>query len=261
MGAKETGQAFLAEVLAHVPEDRRAAVQEALTGSEQALTTLGAGVLRQSDYSRQMDTVAQAKRDADATMAQANVFKGELDGWFEEHKAELEEYARMKGNPNPPADKPAITGGGGITAEQLAEEFAKREAGYAGAMVNIQGLTLKHFQTFSEVLDVPTLMKDPQIRELGLDGVYQKVHGPRLAEKAKAAEDARIEAEVTKRTNERLAQNPRFPYPTSPREPSPLDRLENPPKPGETPTPIGDVVDRAVAEYNQLQADRLSGAA
>lgn len=257
MTAKEAGQAFLAEVLAQVPEDRRAAVQEAMT--EGALTALGAGALRQSDYSRQSDEVRTQLTEAQTTLAQANAFKGELDTWYETHKAQLEEYQVLKGT-KPESEKPAITGTA-FTREQYEADIREREAAVAGAIATVPVLALKHFQTFNEVLDVPALLKDAQIRELGLPGVYQKVYGPKLAEKAKAAEDARIEAEVVKRTNERLAANPRFPYPTSPREPSPLDRLETPLKPGETPSPVGDVVDAAVAAYNQLQADRLSGAA
>lgn len=256
MTPKEAGQAFLAEVLAQVPEDRRSAVQEALTASEQALATLGAGVLRQSDYSRRMDEATAAQRQADATRAQADAFRAELDQWYTTNKPKLDEYDRLRagggGNPTPPTD-PTPPAGTYLTREQFEDDLRQREAAVAGAIVNVPVLALKHFQTFNEVLDVHGLMKDPDIRTVGLDGVYQKVYGPKLAEKAKAAEDARIEAEVQRRYQERLAANPRMPYPTTPREPSPLDRLEQV-KPGEPPAPVGDVVDLAVQQYNEALA-------
>lgn len=256
MGAKESGLAFLDEVLAHIPEDGRAGVRERFLASDQALTTLGAGALRQSDYSRQSDEARTVKTAADEALAQANAFKAELDQWFVTHKAELDEYQRIKGQPPADPDKDKGIVGNVFTREQYEEDIKAREAAVAGALVHVPVLALKHFQTFGEVLDLHALMKDPDVRTVGLDGVYQKVHGPRLAEKAKAAEDARIEAEVNKRLTEKMATSiQRFPYPTSQREPSPLDRLESLGK-GEAPPPQGDVVDAAVAAYNELVASR-----
>lgn len=271
MNAQEAGRAFLAEVLALIPEDQQAAARAALEASTQALETLGAGYLRQSEFSRQMDQLRGEQQRLEQ-------WRGELDSWWNDHKTKLEEYERIKaggGNPNPnpnpnpgnpnPSPSPSP---GTFSREDFLRELEAREAAAVGAIVTTNMLSAKHFKEFGEVLDVGALLRDPRIKDLGLQGVYEATFKERYEQRAKEAEDKRINELVQARLLEERKKAP-LPYPVSGREPHFLDALEtkqgvppaDPAKPGETPTPAMSVVDAAVAEFHRLQAERMGGAA
>lgn len=250
MNAKEAGEKFLAELLAQVPADQQAQVREALAPT---VETLGAGALRQSDYSRAMDEVRQ-------TQAQTEAWKQELDGWYAQNQA------RLTAQPTPTTTAAPITTASPIqspanvlTREDLTRELAGREQAAIAAIVHTNELSGRHYATFKEPLNIQALMADPDISKLGLPGVYDKHYKAKYDELAKKAEETRIEAEVQKRLT---AQRPsHMPYPTGPREPSALDRLEqsllNPPDPSKpVQAPVGSqhVVDAAVAEYEAALA-------
>lgn len=252
MSARETGQTFLEQLLAHVPEDKRDAAREALGGSEALLTELGAATIRQSDYSRNMNDVA--------------AYKQQLDAWFAENQAALTEAARLKAEhvaaptPAAPIQSPAA----GLTREDLAKELEAVQRAGVAAIVHTTELASRHMKTFNEVLNIQALMADPDINKLGLLGVYDKHYKPKLDELASQAEQARIEAEVQKRLADERKRFTQMPYPVNGREPSPLDALEaavaNPPdptKPVQAPVASHAVVDEAVAQYNAAMARAL----
>lgn len=243
MSARDKGKAFLTELLAHVPEADRADLQAKLEANEQAMSTLGAATLRQSDYSRSRDEI--------------DAYHQQLDDWYAENAPKLSEYEKLKAGlaaPTPPAT-PATPPG--LSKAEIEEMFAARERAAIAAIVHTNELSSKHFKTFGEPLDIQALMKDPQIGEIGLPGVYQKVYQPKYDEIAKKAEDLRINAEVDKRLAERARANPQMPYPVSGHEPSVLDGIEaqlraplDPSKPLTAPVTHADVVDQAVAQYH-----------
>lgn len=252
MSAKDAGLTFMEQLLAHVPEDKQAAAREALMASEAALTELGAATLRQSEFSRGMDA--------------NNQYKAQLDGWFAENQADLAEAKRLKAagitaqptpTPTPTFDPATFQ-----TALDKAIEQVTREG--TAAIVHVNELSLKHFKTFSEPLDIQTLMRDPEITKLGLTGVYQKTYQPKYDALAKTAEDARINTEVEKRlVEERKRFASPMPYPTSSHEPSVLDALEqaflqpvDPSKPVTAPAIVPDVVAQAAQEYMAAVASR-----
>lgn len=82
---KELGKSFLERVLAKLPEDKRAGVQDVLLG-EEILEMAGESVLLKEDYS----TLAQG---AAAEAATWKAEKGRLDKWWGEKG---EEYHRLK---------------------------------------------------------------------------------------------------------------------------------------------------------------------
>lgn len=269
MNAKEAGQKFLDELLAHVPADKQATVREALTATDAGIEALGAATLRQSDYSRQMDQIRAQKADNDA-------YHQTLQQWWDANSGAVTEYERLRAQlgsqPTPaaptPATQPAIQSptapaqGDYLRKEDFQREMALREQAVVQALVDTPTLIARHMHTFNEVLDARALMADPEIGKLGLQGVYDKVYGPKLAEKAKVAEDARIQQLVDARLSEERKRSP-HPYPVNGRETSLLDSLRpaaaapNGTTPvGGTPTPVMDVVDDAVAAYHELQAQR-----
>lgn len=250
MSAKDTGATFLEQLLAQVPEDRQAAVREALA-SDSVLTELGAAVLRQSDYSRNQDEIQR--------------YKAQLDAWFAENKALLDRALQTPATPATPSasSAPAIQSPAtGLTREDLLAELQQREQAAIAAIVTTNQLSTKHYATFQEVLDIAGLMRDPQINDLGLMGVYDKHYKPKYDELAQQAETARIEAEVKKRLDEERRKHPHMPYPVNSHEPSPLDAitraLAEPHDPSK-PVPLntgGDVLDLAVADYTAALSRR-----
>ena len=66
--AKDAAQKYLEELLAKVPEEKRAAAKEAL-GVDSVLEDLGEHVLRQDEFSRLAAEAAEAKAKADEKYA------------------------------------------------------------------------------------------------------------------------------------------------------------------------------------------------
>src|SRR5688572_21456913 len=119
MNAKEAGEKFLNELLAHVPADKQAAAREALATSDAALTALGDGVLRQSEFSRAMD-------DARTAEERAKAWHTELDGWYAAEQARLAAAAANptpSPNPNPTPGSPIQSPANVLTREDLAKEL------------------------------------------------------------------------------------------------------------------------------------------
>src|SRR5262245_53603897 len=104
MSAFESGQAFIAGVLAKLPEEQRAqakAIFDAAEGKE-AVTLIGDGVLARADYSRSMDTL----REKEGAL---NEYYTRLNGWYTDNEAALKAARGNDGgtpnpNPNPPAN-------------------------------------------------------------------------------------------------------------------------------------------------------------
>src|SRR5688572_17814965 len=210
MTPEEAGQQFLEQVLAHVPDDQRDAARAALLASKEALQEVGNGVLRQSDYSRNMNAVSE--------------YKSQLDTWFEENKALITRAATTPASPavTPPAEPNANF----LTRDDMVKELQTREQAAIAAIVTTNELGARHYAAFQEPLDIRGLMADPDISKLGLQGVYDKVHGSRHAERAKQAEQARIDKLVNEKLAEERKRFTAHPYPVTGRESSALDAIE-----------------------------------
>lgn len=259
MGAKENGKAFLDEVLAHVPAEQQASVRAALE-SDQVLTTIGAGVLRQSDYSRQQDALRAEKE-------QVSTWRGSLETWQQQEQARLEQEraALASAAPAPTITSPAIDTTKFLTADDFKAALAQKETEFVNALAFVPTLGMQHFAKFGTPLDTPALLKHPEIGTLGIQGVYEKVYAEQLAAKAKEAADREFDQKYQARLAEERKAHPALPYPSAhafAREPSALDALEAAQSApartatGEAITPAMSVVDRAVQEYQELTAAR-----
>lgn len=224
------GKQFLTDLLARIPEEQRAALQP-LVDVEEIAAFAGDGVLRQQDYSRTMNALS-AKHQ-------------ELTDWYEANKAALD--AAAKGRTGDPAPQPT-----GLDMKAVEELVNKREEGVAAYMAATTDLALKHFQEFGERLNLTDLLGDPEVRKIGILGVYDRKYAAKYQEKASKAETDRVEAKVAERlVEERKKFSSAAPYPVSAHDPSPLDVLESP-NPGAekfSPQALTD-------EYNQLVARR-----
>lgn len=269
MGAKESGQSFIAGVLAKLPDADRAAAQAlfAKPEAEAAIALIGDGVLARSEFSRQMDDLKKKTEELDAR-------QDTLSAWWEQNENALKdylvikpEYDKLKGAPNPnPNPNPNPTPApAGLTQEQIAAELDARDRGFASAFSLGINLATQHLHMFNEPLNMTELLGDPNLgrpikgdpngRTYGLQDAYNTKHGTRVAEKQQAARQAEIEKEVQKRLAEERAKNPQpMPYPLRDAQPSPLDALTAERKPSDF------TVESAVAEYDRLSQARQQAA-
>lgn len=233
----------------------RAARTEEL--GDAGLLALGNQVLRQDDYSRQMNDVNRVKTEAEQLYT-AN------QAWWEQRQADLEELDRLRaqvkpggngtgtGNPDPKPDpaKPAATTS--ITKEEVDKIIADTERGAVAFFSDLNQLSLQHFQQFGEILDTNAILTDRRVQQIGIRGVYQDKFAPQLKAKADATEAARVEAirqeERAKIRAEFSAQQ--HPYPIRGNDPSTLDGIQ----PNTSVTAKS--VDEMAVEYSRLAAAR-----
>jgi hypothetical protein len=258
MGAYESGQSFIAGVLAKLPAESQAQAKAIFDAAEakDAVSLIGDSTLARSDYSRSMDQL----REKEVALTE---YYQRLDGWYSDNKSALDE-ARARGGPDPaptpaPAPTPQPTGMISAAEARRIAEDAINEAGKdyiaVAGFLTTQGA--RHAHMFNEPLDMTELIANPKLgkpvygqpgRIYSLQDAYQEKFGERLAAKQKETEDKRINDEVDKRYQERLRQTPTaHPFPLR-TESSPLDVLST--KDG----PAQHTLDSAVAEYERLVA-------
>jgi hypothetical protein len=254
--ASEAGKAFLAGVLAKVPEALRAQVETALTDptAEDALVVLGTGALAQSDINKKYD-------DLKAKEAQITEDYNKLNGWFETNKAKLEEYDTLKakgGQPDPPKPGATIDTSKFLDRDEFAKTMQQEQMAAANYLGLQNVLTLSHYNDFKEILDTRELLADkrlgsqlPDGRVFGLKDAYEAKYSEKLAERDKAREADRIKKLVDEQVAERMKGQAATPYPIK-GAPSPLDVLD----PTSQQKPEQFDVNSAVAEYQRLQEAR-----
>lgn len=283
LGAFEDGQAFLAGVLAKIPDEgARAQVKAAFeTGAaKDAVTLLGDGVLARSDYSKHMDAIAKTDAEAKAKLAEATDLYERNDRWYKTNEAALKEHPTLK------SEVERLKAGGGDEDEDdkgnrrvpvidkktieetidalLDSRLSDRERGYVDVVAFMQDTGFKHQQTFGTAPDMRGLVANPKLgkpilgqpgRVFSLQDAYNEKYGADVAAKDKEVHDKAIETEVQKRLGEERAKQIGNPFPLrGDSSPSVLDVLTT--KEGSA----AHTVDTAVAAYEQLQSGRgLSG--
>ncbi len=250
MGAYESGQDFLKSVLDKLPADKQAAAKALFEDptAKDAVTLAGSGVLARADYSKGMDEL-RAKTD-------------ELNTWYADNKAALDEWVALKPEyeilKKNPADPPKREDPP-VDPRKVAEEvLAAQGRSYVDVADWLSDRKIDHFMQFGERLNTRELLDDPRLgkpvagqpgRVVSLPDLYQEKYGERIAAKQKDAEEKKYNEEVDKRVKERLAQHTPNPFPLR-GESSVLDVLN------EKDGPSKHTVETAVAEYERLQASR-----
>ena len=262
-------KAFIAQVLGKIADPGLKAQAEVVFNNADVQAQLKDGVAGQSEIDRQLadlrtkaEAATQAKADLDARETALGKWHTDLTGWRKDNEelvavgAEAKK-AGWKPGTLPPANQPNAgeLPAGVMTEEMYLERTATMEQAFLGFQSAQNDLMRRHFATFGEILDVTPLLKHPEIRTLGLDGVYAQLHKEALAAKATEAQkkhDDDIRADERQKV---AAANAQLPYPLG--QPgvssgSPLDAIGKAPDPAV----VGSVVDRATAEYTRLQAAR-----
>lgn len=266
--ASDAGKAFLAGVLAKLPESLRASAQAAFEGAdaEAALEVVGTGALAQPEISRRMDELKAKNDEAAAKLTEATQLYERNQTWYDANKAALAEY---------PALKAKVAKGGGADDEDDLDAEGRRKTpppdpravalevlneqgrDYVQVSAWLAGKAVEHMQRFSEPLDTMAIVNNPKLgkpiaghpgRVYSLNDAYTETYGERVAKFEKDRHDKGIEDEVQKRLTEERTKHAQQPFPLRGVEPSVLDILTT--KDG----PAQHTVDSAVAEYDRLQA-------
>ncbi len=187
MGAKEAGLKFLQDALALIPEEKRAEAEALIPDLAEVV---GAGVLRQEDYSRVRD--AQTK-------------------WWEDTRplVELGQKAKEAGFDPSKSVPPPTT-----PADAVRQEDLEQASGQALTLIGITStLAAKHLFEFGEPLDVDAMLRNPKANEIGLKAFYNESVATKREEKRKAAEEKRVNelAEAKFAELRKTLHNPNFP--------------------------------------------------
>ncbi len=277
-GAFEDGQAFLAGVLAKIPDEAlRAQVKTTFeaAAAKDAVTLIGDSVLARADYSKNMDLIKAQDQELKDKLAAATALYEKNDAWYKTNNAALTEYPTLKaeldrlkaGGGGDDDDDKHKGGGAGMTREeiqkaiddQLASVLPDRERGYVDVVAFMQDTGFSHYAMFGTKPDMRALVANPKLgkpivgqpgRVFSLQDAYNEKYGEDVSKKEKEAHDKVIEDEVQKRLGEARRANPDMPFPLRGTPPSVLDVLAT--KDGAA----AHTLDTAVAAYESLQANR-----
>jgi hypothetical protein len=239
---------FLADVLKNVPEDKKKAVEEAFN-LDPVVRAVDAGFSRQSDYSRNMDSLKEAQAEAERAKGALEAEKARYADWYRDANAEYqraltaaERYEREYGTLDEfdPASKHKLPDNL-LTKEEVAKEFERRDRAaidFADALTDIK---IDYRERFGEKLNTKLLYDHVEKTRLPFTAAYEDFIRPRVteAEKAKFEEQLKQAKEEGRQEGLSAATLPTSPDPS---RPSPLDSLDNP-------TTQEDRVNAAVAAF------------
>ena len=238
---------FLKGILAFVPEASKAQAAElfqSLGNSEQAAEAIAASILRQEDYSRQMndasETLKGKQTELDELVESLNQERKDVSTWWDANRAALED-PRVKTalasenppNPNPPPSSTPSTGDF-LTRKDVEEMFKSLSSQAVDVIETYNALSLEHFKTFGEALtrdDFERIRKHPSIAQSGLVGAWRATFKDRFdakAQEALNAEHAKWREEGKKEALDEYTRKSGPPYVVPGSPSSVLDLLEQP---------------------------------
>lgn len=197
----ERGKSFLQGVMDKIDPARKAHA-EALLEDAGLLEYIGAGALRQDEFSRSKDALAQET-------ARLNTRKSELDDWYENKAKPAVERAQHiieTGGADPALDPEGDPKVAALDPVKLNAEIDARARTLAAGLVaesernaipfiaELNDLSMRHYATFGEQLDTKALTADPRVFDgkHGLRGTYDAIYGERYTARDKAARDKEL---------------------------------------------------------------------
>lgn len=283
-GAYEDGQAFIAGVLAKIPDETlRAQAKTAFeaAAAKDAVTLIGDGVLARADYSKNMDAITKRDTELKEQLTAATALFEKNQTWYTANEAALKAYPALKAEverlkaggdgetEEEKAERLRRAGAGGIMTkdeiaklitESLDPLLAERERGYVDVVAFMQDTGMTHLGRFGTAPNMRELIANPKLgkpivgqpgRVFSLQDAYNEKYGADVAAKDKEVHDKQIEDEVQKRLREERDKNPGLQaFPLRGQSPSVLDVLDT--EKGSA----AHTLDTAVAAYESLQSGR-----
>jgi hypothetical protein len=248
--AKDGYEAFLAEVLAAVPEDKRAAIEGTLK-DEALAPKIRERVLARSEFSRNMDSLKAERTQFEREVAEART---RIKGWNDWYGSTTSEFAKLQSAVRKyqetygelDGDKAASVVKGMSQDEinaLLTQQFNTRDQAALKVADVMTDIKLDYRERFKERLNMDELITFAGERNLPLDAAYDAYIRPKVEEQREADLQKRLEAAKEEGKREAMS-SARFPNMSRPSEPHPLDNADKAPK---THT---DRVAAAVADWN-----------
>lgn len=248
--------AFLADVIATIPEDKRDAFKEALTDG--AKSKLREGVLARSDYSRQSDELRKEREAFNATVAEAN---RNIDGWKDWYKQTATETASMKErlekysdtygdldegvkNKKPSLDLDAVN-------KNIDERLKDRDAAAIGFADQLTDLKIDHWNKYKEKLNTADLLKICDADKVNLTQGYKTLTAEREETARKKEFDDAVKSAREEGAKE-YASKHNIPFSPAPTGPSVMDAFTN----KDIPRTHRDRVSAAISDFNDQMASR-----
>jgi len=251
MAKKSEIDAFLAEVLDAIPEDRRQAFEDTIRmdGVSKAVREK---VMARSDYSKQSDELAKAKRDMEAYLqGESEKIKG-WSNWYEGAvkevsmtKEQLDQYKATFGELDGSKAKPKFLTKEDAKAEWQAE-LNQRDANAIKFADILLDLKFDYRSEFGKRLDTDALLDYAGKNGLPLQAAYDRFTAEDRTTKQEKVMEERIAKAKEEGAREALS-NHKLPYQSGPLEPHVLDIQKDVPK-----TRV-DRVAAAISDWNGVE--------
>lgn len=228
---------LLAEAGVAADDPRRQAIFEVF-GNEKAAKRLADDVMRQSDYSRNMDALTKEKNDLIAKNTKyyqdESIRASENQKVVDAYKSAVDRYKAQFGE----LDDNGSNGNGGrqviqtaqgefISKKDYDESVKRMEGNFIGILKTGLKIATQHMHEFKEPLDVDALEKVAVAENISLQSAYDKWVSPRRTESQAAALKTQLDAAKAEGARE-FASKHKIPVDTGAREFHPLlDRTPN----------------------------------
>lgn len=240
MARRDVGKAFLEEILAKtgVDDAKRAALLADLS-KDDVLDALGDGVLRQQDYGKQTNEIAQARVALDNERALLETWRGNNVPVIEEYMERKEAFEAWKaagGRPGDPGAPPKPA--------ELPPEILKRLAKVEELEKTVQNLNVlagdvpafsatlvslsrRHEKSLGEELDHMALFEHAKKLNTNIKTAYDDMFKDRYAEREKTARDEELKAAEQRGREAALREHrSQLPHVVDTQEPSTLSGLK-----------------------------------
>lgn len=214
--------AFLADVLKSVPEDKRTAFEEVLKTEAVAKELKNAG-LRQSEFSRAMDDLKTKTERWESWYADVSQQVASIQQENEQYKAlygDVDSTGDEGGRPQPQTPQPK-----GLTEAQLAAELTRRDQlaiQFADVLTDLKDM---HKETFGERLNTRELIDYCTRSGLPLEAGYRGYTADRLEAKRKTEFDVELKKAREEGAREALSSH-NLPVAPTPTEAHVFDRTD-----------------------------------
>jgi hypothetical protein len=235
-------EAFLADVLATVPEDRRSMIEETFK-NDAIRSELEKGYLRQSDFSRAHDNLRAERENFQHTVEEANT---RINGWQEWYTNASGEYETMRAENqrlvalDGTDQRPVVQGMSQEDVTALLEARDRQAIAFADILTDLK---LDHNKQFNEKLNTNELVTYATRRGVPLDVAYREYVAPRMDKIRSEELDAKLAKAREEGAREALSKH-RLPVVNGPLEQHVLDRASS------VKTDSNDRVNAAVERWN-----------
>lgn len=166
-----------------------------VSSNEKFSKALGDDILRQQDYSRNMDTLRAEQQKAVTEREKSVKYYADLLTWKAEEEAKLQTALGNGNGQNGQNGQQVLqpVQGDFISKKEFQETVQQINASTVNLLKEAMGLTSRHNVEFpKEPLDPEAIIKLAQEKQLSIRAAYDEYAAPRRAENSKAQHDAEL---------------------------------------------------------------------